>query len=241
MKFLDLTQPLTTSTPRSSDHPQVEYPVLRHYSTHGTLTREIRASLHSGTHVDAASLYDPAGKNVDELPLEGFCGSGVVVDVSDLGDWGEVTDKVLDERASEVGAGDIIALWTSFSQYYATDEERYVLKSPGLDRSGVDWLVNRRIRAIYSDNASSEHIFMRARQWRQLRPDIFDGVEFDPDRFPRAYAHKQMLPAGINMVEHLSTALGQLIGQRVNLLAFPAKYAGVEAAPARVAAVLEYP
>lgn len=241
MKFLDLTQPLTTTTPRSSDHPQVEYPVLRHYSTHGTLTREIRASLHSGTHVDAASLYDPAGKNIDDLPLEGFCGSGVVVDVSDLGDWGEITDKVLDQRASEVRAGDILAIYTGFSEYYGTDEERYVLKSPGLDRAGVDWLVNRKIRAIYSDNASSEHIFMRARQWRQLRPDIFDGVEIDPYRFPRAYAHKQMLPAGIMMVEHLSSALGQLVGQRANLLAFPARYAGVEAAPARVAAVIEFP
>ena len=68
--------------------PSGGVPGLAPPPTHGTLTREIRASLHSGTHVDAASLYDPAGKNIDDLPLEGFCGSGMVIDVSDLGDWG---------------------------------------------------------------------------------------------------------------------------------------------------------
>ena len=241
MKLIDLTQPLSPQTPRSSDHPQVAFPVLRHYSTHGTMTREIHASLHSGTHVDAPSLYDPVGKNIDDLPLDMFCGSGVVVDFSDLGDWGIITSDLLEERASEVAAGDILGLYTGWGKYYVSDEERYVLKAPGLDTSGVDWVVRRKIRAIYSDTPSSEHIFMRAGQWRVMRPDIFEKAEIDPGRFPRAYAHKRMLPAGIMMVENLSEALGSLVGQRVTLLAFPAKYQGVEGAPARVAALTELP
>lgn len=241
MKFLDLTQPLGPTTPRSSDHPQVHFPVLRHYSTHGTQTREIHASLHSGTHVDAPSLYYPGGRNIDEILLEEMCGSGVVIDFSDLGDWGVITSDLLDKRASGVKEGDIIGLWTGWGKYYATDEERYMLKHPGLDVSGVDWMVRRKVKAIYSDTPSSEHIFMRSRQWQVMRPDVFGQAKIEPDRFPPAYAHKKMLPAGIQMVEHLSEALGQLAGQRVNLLAFPAMYAGVEAAPARVVAVLEFP
>lgn len=241
MKFVDLTQPLSPMTPRSSDHPEVSFPVLRHYSTHGTKTREIHASLHSGTHVDAPSLYDPIGRNIDDLPLELFCGSGLVVDFSDLGDWGIITSELLDARAAAVKAGDILGLWTGWAKYYLTDEERYVLKAPGLDTSGVDWVVRRKIKAIYSDTPSSEHIFMRAGQWKVMRPDIFDKANIDPKSFPRAYAHKHMLPAGIMMVENLSEALGTLAGKRVDLLAFPAKYAGVEGAPARVAALTEYP
>ncbi|MHB8687276.1 MAG: cyclase family protein [Candidatus Dormibacteria bacterium] len=241
MKFIDLTQPLSPATPRSSDHPQVHFPVLRHYSTHGTMTREIHASLHSGTHVDAPSLYDPKGKNIDDLTLEMFCGSGLVVDFSKLGDWGAITADLLDEHASGVKEGDVFGLWTGWANYYTSDEERYVLKAPGLDRSGVDWVVKRKIKAIYSDTPSSEHVFMRSKQWRLLRPDIFDKAEIDPEKFPPAYAHKHMLPAGIMMVENLSEALGTLAGKRVNLLAFPAKYAGVEGAPARVAAVTEFP
>jgi kynurenine formamidase len=151
-----------------------------------------------------------------------------------------ITADVLDRVAAEIGEGDIIALWTDWGRR-VLDEETYVLKSPGLDKSGVDWLVQRKVKAVYSDTPSAEHIFMRARQWRELRPDIFDGVKFDTAAFPPSYAHKTLLPAGIMMVENVSEALGQLVGQRVNLLAMPVKYEGVEGAPARVAALVEFP
>ena len=241
MKLIDLTQPLSPATPRSSDHPEVQFPVLRHFSTHGVRTREVRASLHSGTHVDAPALYDPAGRCIDELPLEQFCGSGVVVDFSDLGDWGVINAMLLDKLASEVGAGDIIALFTGWGQYYATDEQRYVLKAPGLDKSGVDWIRDRQVKAVYSDTPSSEHIFMRSRQWKTLRPDLFESASFDPAHFPPSYGHKQLLPANIMLVENVSERLGELRGQRVQLMALPANYSGVEGAPARVVAVLEFP
>lgn len=239
MKLLDLTQSLSPRTARSSDHPEVQFPVLRWRSRHGVSTRQVVASLHSGTHVDAPSLYDPHGRTIHELPLEGFCGPGQVVDVS-LGEWGVITSEVLDGVGSEVMEGDIVALWTDWGRRYL-DEETYVLKSPGLDRSGVDWLVRRKVKAVYSDTPSAEHIFMRRRQWQLLRPDIFERARLDPADFPPSYGHKTLLPAGIMMVENLSEALGQLVGQRVNLLAMPAKYEGVEGAPARVAAILEYP
>jgi arylformamidase len=241
MKFIDLTQPLGPFTPRSSDHPEVQFPVLRHYSTHGLITREIHASLHSGTHVDAPSLYMPAGKNIEDLPLEWFCGTGYVVDLTDLGNWGIISAEVLDARAAEIKPGDIIGLWTGWAHYYAADEQRYILQPPGLDRSGVDWMVEHEIKAIYSDTPSSEHVFMRSRQWRTLRPDIFGSAEIDADRFPPSYGHKRLLPANIMMVENLSEALGTLAGTRSTFIAFPAKYAGVEGAPARVAAVTEFP
>ena len=237
MKIVDLTQPLSPNTARSSDHPQVQFPVLRWFSRNGIKTRQIIASLHSGTHVDAPSMYFHDGRTIEQLPLEGFCGSGVVVDAA-LGEWGVITAEVLDRVAAEVGEGDIIALWTDWGRRYL-DEETYVLKAPGLDKSGVDWLVERKVKAVYSDTPSSEHIFMRGRQWAELRPDLFKSLEYDPADFPPAYGHKTLLPAGIMMVENLSEDLGQFVGQRVMLLALPAKYEGVEAAPARVVALTE--
>jgi arylformamidase len=239
MKLLDLTQSLSPRTARSSDHPEVCFPVLRYRSRNGVSTRQVIASLHSGTHVDAPSLYDPQGRTIDQLPLEGFCGPGLVVDVA-LGEWGVISGAVLNRVAPDFQAGDILALWTDWGRNYL-DEETYVLKAPGLDRSGVDWVVRHRAKAVFSDTPSAEHVFMRRRQWQQLRPDVFDAARFDPDDFPPSYGHKTLLPAGIMMVENLSAELGRLVGQRVNLLALPAKYEGVEGAPARVAAVLEFP
>ncbi len=239
MRLLDLTQSLSPNTPRSSDHPEVQFPVVRWRSKNGIKTRQIVASLHSGTHVDAPLMYDPYGRAIHDLPLDAFCGSGLVVDAA-LGEWGVINADLLDRVAGGIRDGDILALWTDWARHYL-DEQTYILKAPGLDKSGVDWIVNHKIKAVYSDTASAEHIFMRRRQWQSLRPDIFDRAEFDAADFPPSYGHKTLLPAGIMMVENLSEALGQLVGQRANLIALPAKYEGVEGAPARVAAVIEFP
>lgn len=234
MEIVDLTQPLGPGTPRSSDHPPVTFTSLRHYSTDGSFTNEVHASIHAGTHVDAAKLYSQSGVSVDLVPLADYCGLGTVVDVSELGDWGVVTADMLE--AAALPGIETIGLYTGWGHYYSTDEQRYILKAPGLDKSGIDWVVSKGIKAIYSDNPSAEHIFMRSRQWKTRRPDIFATVEIDPARFPPSYGHKTMLRAGVQMVENCSAALAQFVGVRVTLAAFPIPYVGVEAAPARVVA-----
>ena len=239
LKILDLSQPLSPRTARSSDHPQVEFPVIRWFSRDGIQVRKVVAALHSGTHVDAPSMYDPYGLTIDQLPLEGFCGAALVVDVA-LGERGVISAEVLEKVAGEIKENDILALWTDWGRHFL-DEETYVLKAPGLDKSGVDWIVDHKVKAVFVDSPSAEHIYCRAKQWRTLRPDLFEESSIDPEKFPSAYAHKAFLPAGIMMVEHLSEALGQLVGQRVNLMALPVKYEGVEGAPTRAVAILEWP
>jgi kynurenine formamidase len=241
LRLLDLSQPFDSRTPRSSDHPAVKFKTIRHFAANGIVAREVSASLHSGTHVDAPSMVLPAGPNIDGLPLESFCGTGLVLDLSKLGEWGVISADVLERVGKDLRPGDIAAFWCDWAKYYLTDEEKYVLKSPGLDKSGADWLVDRKVKAVFSDTPSSEHIFMRSRQWKQLRPDIFDKARFDVADFPPLYVHRRALGAGIMLVEHLSGALGALAGQRAMLMALPVKYAGVEAAPTRAVAVLEWP
>lgn len=239
MKLVDLTQPMSPNTPRSSDHPEVQFPVVRWYSRHGVKTRTVVASLHSGTHVDAPCLYDPHGLTIDQLPLEKLGGTAVVLDVSGA-PHSVISAERLAAARPEVQPDDIVVLWTGWSKHFG-DEETYVLKAPGLSKSGVDWLVERKVKAVCSDSPSPEHIFMRSRQWRELRPDIFGGMDIDSEAFPRSYGHKTLLPKGIMMVEGLSTAVEQFIGQRINILALTPKYVGVEGAPARVVAITEFP
>ena len=146
---------------------------------------------------------------------------------------------------SAVVTGSTSGIGLAYARAFAKEGANIVLNGFGdaadieKERAGIESEFG--VKAIYSDSPSSEHVFMRSRQWKQLRPDIFNDAEFDPADFPPAYAHKQMLPANIMLVEHLSGALGELVGQRHEFIAFPAKYYGVEAAPARVAAVIEFP
>jgi len=235
MQIFDLTQPLSPKTPRSSDHPGVEFKVLRWYSRHGICTRTIHASLHAGTHLDTAALYVPGGMTVDQLPLDRVCGPAVVLDIP-KGEWGEITPGDLEAASPPIERGDIVVLHTGWHRHYA-DEERYILKGPGLVKAAVDWLVARDIKAVCSDTPSPEHPLMRIGQWKALRPDIFGAVTPDPARFPPHYGHKTFLPRGITMIESLGGQIEEVLGQRVTLFALPPKYAGVEAAPARVIAV----
>lgn len=238
MRIVDLSQPLGPRTARSSDHPQVEFPTLRWYSRDGILTHKIVASLHSGTHVDAPALYFSSGDTIEKLSLDGFWGMGYVADIG-LGERGIISADHLDEVAGpHIAKGDILAMYTAFSKSFL-DEETYVLKAPGLDKSGADWIVDHQLKAVWVDTPSAEHIYSRARQWKLLRPDLFPEGLFDAAQFPGGYAHKVLLPAGIMMVENVSEALGMLVGQRVLLMALPVKYEGVEGAPCRAVAILE--
>jgi kynurenine formamidase len=237
MRVVDLSQPLSPQTARSSDHPQVEFATMRWYSRDGMRTHKITASLHSGTHVDAPSLYYSDGQTIEQLSLDGFWGTGLVVEVG-LGDRGVINAEHLEKIAGDIKEGEILALYTGWSKF-SMDEEKYILEAPGLDKSGADWIVERRLKAVWVDSPSAEHIYSRQRQWKILRPDRFPPDLFDPADFPGAYAHKVLLPAGIMMVENISQELEQFVGQRVTLMALPAKYQGVEGAPCRAVALLD--
>jgi kynurenine formamidase len=232
----DLTQPLSPRTPRSSDHPEVRFDNVRWYSRNGLRTSTAFMSVHVGTHVDAPALYFPDGASIDQIPLDKLCGTAVILDVA-REDWGEITPADLEASPEPIKADDIVVLRTGWHHHYG-DEERYVLKAPGLGKAGVDWLVEHKVRLVASDSPSPEHIFMRSRQWRDLRPDVFGSVQFDPAQFPPAYAHKTLMRNGICLLEGLGGEIDELLGKRVDLFALPLLYAGVEAAQARAIALV---
>ncbi len=230
----DLTQPLSPRTPRSSDHPEVRFENLRWYSRNGVHTSTAYMSVHVGTHVDAPLLYFPDGPSIDQIPLDKLCGTAVFVDVR-KDDWGEIGPADLEGSPEKIREGDIVVLRTGWHRHYG-NEERYILKAPGLTKDGFDWLVAKKIRLIASDSPSPEHIFMRSRQWRELRPDIFGKAEIDPAKFPPSYGHKTMFTAGICLLEWLGGEIDD-VPRRAELIALPLKYVGVEAAQARVIAL----
>ncbi|MHB8587939.1 MAG: cyclase family protein [Candidatus Dormibacteraceae bacterium] len=234
--IVDLTQTLTPRAPRSVDHPEVTFPTLRFFSRNGSMTRAIHASLHAGTHVDAPCMYFPERETIDQIPISRLYGPGVVVDVKKE-QWGVITAD--DLAAADVRAGDIVVLYTGWSQYFGRNEETYMLKQPGMDRSAIDWLVAKKVNFVCADLPSAEHIFMRLARWKQIRPDIFGDIEADPERFPPSYGHKTFFVNDILMCDHIGGDVATLAGRRCMIGIMCAKYGGVEAAPARVFAVVD--
>ena len=108
----------------------------------------------------------------------------------------------------------------------------------GLNREAIDWLASRKVKLVGADAPSPEHIFMRSRQWKDLRPDIFGGLTIDPAEWPPSYGHKTLFRHGICLLEGLGGEIDELVGKRVDLFALPLKFEGAEAAQARVIALI---
>lgn len=237
-RIVDLTQPVSPRTPRSVDHPEVEFKVIRHFATHGLIARTVHMSLHAGTHVDAPSVYLPGAKNMDGYPLERFFGPGVILDLP-RDDWGVITGDDLEDARPRVESGDIVMLHTGWHHYYYTDQERYQLKTPGCDKSAVDWLVERNVNIVIGEGPAAEHFFMHIGRFRVMRADYIGDPPFDVNRFPPHYFHKELMRHDILIVDGAGGDADQVVGRRCTIGVMASRFEAVEAAPARVFAIVD--
>lgn len=209
---------------------------------HGVLCTDYHGSLHNGTHIDAPSHFGGGSLlNVNEIPLDVLCGPGVVLDVS-REDWGAVTADDLEEASPAIRSGDRVILNFGWHRLLLDDanfdDERFILRYPGLDNTAVDWLVAKGVTWVGSDTPSPDHAFALKGTLTRARPDVFtDEVResIDLTRWPPQYCHRTLLAASIPMIEQLGGQLDEVTGKRVMLYALPPRYVA-EASQIRVMA-----
>ncbi len=160
-----------------------------------------------GTHIDAPIHMVEGGSYIAEIPLDHCEGRGVLLDVRGKGHIG--TD-ILDGH--DIRSGDIILLWTDFSEKYR--ESSYFDEWPVMTVDLAQTLVKKEVAMVGMDTA---------------------GPEMD-ETFP---VHKELLSNNVLIVENL-TNLRALEGHDSFLVrAQPMKY-HASGAPARVyAEILE--
>jgi kynurenine formamidase len=120
---------------------------------------------HTGTHVDAPSHYGSKAsygrpRHIDELPLEWFIGTGVVLDISDA-PIGTVGAAVLERQFSRIGyrprEADIVLLRTGADSRAGTPQ--YFTDFVGLDREATELLLDLGVRVIGTDAFSLDAPF----------------------------------------------------------------------------------
>lgn len=236
-KYFDLTQPLWKYSPRTAREPEMETTELASLVSEGMIANVIRVLLHAGTHIDAPRHFG-FKMTLDEIPLEVLCGTGVVVDVK-RDTWGVITADDLENVTPKIEEGDRVILNTGWHHFY-DDHQKYMLYYPGLDKSGVDWLLAKKISWLGSDTPSPEHRF-NLPYIEPIRPDVFTEevtAKIDRKRFPNRYCHLTMLGSDIPMVEQVGGEIDDVTGKRVTLMAIPPKYKLLEAAQVRVFAIV---
>ena len=212
-KATDLTHHLRNGMPVYPGDPS---PSFESYSTlqkDGVNLTKITMGSHTGTHVDAPRHFIRDGIGIDRIPLNKLIGEAYVADLSKKPIGGGITSKDLRrELETEIASDDIVAIYTGCSEHWG--DKSINRDYTYLTEDAADYLVSKKVRAVGIDFLSVEK---------------FKATEH--------VVHKTLLGNGIFIIESLSNALNQFVGQRILMICMPIKLRDGDGAPSRVVAV----
>lgn len=219
MKLVDLSHPFDPVLyPAKYGEPApLEIRAIRTIEANGVNTRDITFNDHIGTHVDAPLHLVPGGRSVDQLPLDAFYGTAVVLDIP-KGPNGGVTVEDLAAAQPKIERGDIVVICSGWGRKLT--EPDYGTHHPYLTDDGARWLVAKGVRMVGMDVQSIDlphSLREKGFRYTSLRTVLEGGI-----------------PALMNL-----TNLEPVLRTRVTLFALPIAFTGSEGAPARVVAILD--
>ena len=197
-------------------YPGDPSPSFESYSTlqkDGVSLTKITMGSHTGTHVDAPRHFIRDGIGIDRIPLNKLIGEAYVADLSKKPIGSGITSKDLRrELETEIASDDIVAIYTGCSEHWG--DKSINRDYTYLTEDAADYLVSKKVRAVGIDFLSVEK---------------FKATEH--------LVHKTLLGNGIFIIESLSNALNQFVGQRILMICMPIKLRDGDGAPSRVVAV----
>src|SRR5687767_9843416 len=79
-RLIDLSRTFDAGTPVYPGDPEPKIVRVNDAAKDGFTAHSLSCGLHVGTHMDAPMHMIEGGKPVSELPVESFCGEGILVD-----------------------------------------------------------------------------------------------------------------------------------------------------------------
>ena len=260
--MIDLTQRLSIHTPPWPSYMPLQIGYFKRiagaHMGQGANGQIIKTSNHVGTHIDGEIHFFAAGRTIGEVPLEEFCGPGVVVDISDeVGDYDLYSPDLLTSKA-DIKKGDILIIKTGYQRYAwdqpESDELRYFVKHPGPSPDFPQWCIDMHFKWIGVDCGSADHPMNTIiRDWHPKRFQEAEqklieeyGVKswddmFPPDKFYQIM-HIDLFPKGIIHAENLWVPDDPaIINKRVWIGCFPLKGIELESSMCRIVAFPDVP
>ena len=180
---------------------------------------------HGFTHVDAPRHMIRNGLTLDDCRLSQLCGEAALIDVSDCLPAKPVGRDLLEARGTHVRTGDILILRSGLHRRYPNTTPEYWDRSPWLDDSGSNWVVERGCTCLAVD-------FPQDRIARELGKRTVTNAEFTE--------HQIVLGAGLMHLEH-AIDLERIPGERTFLIGLPLRLPGADGGPAGPVALASWP
>ncbi|WP_456439075.1 cyclase family protein [Caldithrix abyssi] len=207
---IDLSHPIVEGMPLFPGTLPIKIKQLHVVEKDGFAEKQVTITTHVGTHLDAPAHMEKNGKTVDQLPVQQFWGSALVVDVRPF--VNEPIPADLIENVLNDDPPDFLLLYTAFAEKWGAED--YFGRFPVLSLQATDLICNSRLKGIGLDAPSVDA--MDAQVYR---------------------VHQKLFAAEKIIVENL-TNLHTLPPIKFWFGVFPLKVKGADGMPVRAVAIL---
>ena len=246
-KLVDLSQPFGFGVPLWPYFPDIKIERFHYHAKSGVLTQWLTTPMHVSTHADSPIHVIPNEWSTEQIPLDYYFGTGVVVDVGPKGKWESITDEDLEKATPKIEKGDIVIIHTHMHAKFGDDKD-YFARSPGLVPSAAHWLVDKGVKAVGVDQQALDHPLATAIGYHgpgPLLPEIVAEYEAETGRsakedFPDwEPCHNILLGNHVMGFENVGGDIDEVLGQRVIIAGFPIRWVKGDGSMVRLVAIIE--
>ena len=244
-RIIDLSQPFGVNTPiwPWPTMNDVEIKRVAFHERDQKTTSVITTKMHASTHTDAPYHALNDGKTIDQMPLDSFYGTGVVISIPTK-KWEVITPKHLEGAKPKIQKGDIVIINSGWHKKFRVSNYEYFNHFGGLYREAALWCVEKGVKAVGVDQGAMDHPLAhyplsRFAPW--LDAEYRKETGHDPDiEFPEYEPfHKICLGNDIAVYENLGGDIDKVTGMRVTIAGFPIRWEGGDGSLVRVVAIVE--
>jgi kynurenine formamidase len=244
--FYDLSHPWGAGAPLWPYFPDIKIERFHYHAKSGVLSQQITTFMHCTTHTDAPAHVIEGAPFVDEIPLEKFFGTAVVVSIP-KGKWEVITAEDLENAEPKIQKGDIVIINSGWHKYYG-DNRKYFAYSPGLYKEAGEWLVAKGVKGVGVDMQALDHPLGTAIGPHGTGPLIeevnqeYEEMHGHPvkDDFPYwEPCHRLLLGNGIVGYENVGGDIDKVTGKRVTLASFPWRWEKGDGCIVRMVAIVD--
>ena len=193
--------------------PPVEVKTIATVKENDFFASKITVSTISGTYLEAGSHIIENGRTLDEYTVADFVKPVKVIKLPEQKKRALITGKMLMDNAPEIKEGEALIIDTGWGEMW--NKAGYVLQCPNMDKSSIDWVLEKRVSIFGVDVPCIESA------WSQNSVSEKGGL------LGTLFKQGVLLVAPLVNLNKVEKAEGTLI-------CLPMKVKGVSGAPARV-------
>jgi len=246
VKLYDLSQPFGDKCPLWPYFEDVKIERVHYHAKSGVLSQRITTVMHCTTHADSPAHVIEGAMYTDEIPLDRYYGTGVVVSIP-KGKWEKIMPEDLENARPKIEKGDIVIINTGWHKYWG-DNIVYFCHSPGLYKEAGEWLVEKGVKAVGVDQQALDHPLATAigpHGPGPLRPDVCKaykqetGRDVIEDFSEWEPCHRILLSNGIMGWENVGGDIDLVTGKRVTIAGWPIRWTKGDGSIVRLVAIEE--